>query len=122
MSWTKNESVVWEEMDGVTLLIDTKSGTRWTLSATASSAWNLCDGKRTLAEMANALHESRESIAAFCEQFETLGLLQCAGAEARTLSAHSAQFSIGKLRANYFGKGFGGPRRRPSPRGNSGPG
>ena len=63
MSWIKNDNVVWEELDSGALLIDPKSGARWTLSAAASAAWQHCDGTRTLAEMATVLHQSRANLA-----------------------------------------------------------
>ncbi|MEI6234685.1 MAG: PqqD family protein [Planctomycetota bacterium] len=120
MRWTKSENVIWEELDGGALLIDTKSGSRWTLSAAAAATWKLCDGKRTLGEMAEVLCQKRAIIAEFCAQFEVLGLLKgqdvvCA-APIVFSSANSSPFS-------FQSAGIGSsPRRRPSPRGNSGPG
>jgi len=104
-------------------LIDTKSGTRWTLSATASAAWRLCDGQRTLAEMSDILRQSRENIKEFCQQFEALGLLR-ANTYMRLALIESVSYRTSSPNPFSFqSAGLGnGPRRRPSPRGNSGPG
>jgi len=118
MRWTKNENVIWEELDGGALLIDTKSGTRWTLSAAAAAAWKLCDGQRTLAEMTRLLRQRQGDIADFCRQFGALGLLKTQSV-VRTAAFRSADSSP----LSFQSAGIGlGPRRRPSPRGNSGPG
>ncbi|MEI6234690.1 MAG: PqqD family protein [Planctomycetota bacterium] len=120
MRWIRNENVIWEELDNGALLIDAKNGSRWTLSATAATAWKLCDGKRTLDEMARVLRQKRESIAEFCRQFEALGLLQIRNAH---ILAAVAFRTTAQSPFSYQSAGLGsGPRRRPSPRGNSGPG
>ena len=120
MRWTKNEQIIWEELDGVALLIDTTSGSRWTLSAAATAAWKLCDGKQTLTDMARTLRQHRSSIVDFCQQFEALGLLHRQGA----LTTGSVVFkSAGQSPFSFQFASLGaGPRRRPSPRGNSSPG
>jgi len=120
MHWTKQEHVIWEELNGSALLIDTKCGTRWTLSAAATAAWKLCDGKRTLTDMSRSLRQHRAAIIDFCQQFETLGLLQRQGTLNQALVAYQSTnpspfcFQSASLGA--------GSRRRPSPRGNSSPG
>ncbi|MEI6235991.1 MAG: PqqD family protein [Planctomycetota bacterium] len=120
MRWEKNVDVMWEELDGQALLIDTRNGVRWTLNTAATAAWKLCDGTRTLAGMARLLRYKREHLAHFCQQFEVLGMLQRHGSlnlgPAALYSPTSSPFSFQSI-------GVGAPsRRRPSPRGNSGPG
>jgi len=120
MCWTRSENVVWEELDGCALLVDVKSGARWRLNAAASRAWKLCDGTRTLSEISKALRQSHASLADLCYQFTALGLLRVeaipAGAMTMARSTENSPFSFQAL-------GLGaGSRRRPSPRGNSGPG
>ena len=127
----RSNDVVWEELEGQALLVHTRTGERWTLNAAALVLWKLCDGTRTVESLAKALaaitrwnlKECREELEHFAQSLSGTGLLQCAGAEGNTLLAQPAQFSVGgMLRANYQGKSLGAPRRRPSPRGNSGPG
>ncbi|MEI6231472.1 MAG: PqqD family protein [Planctomycetota bacterium] len=120
MRWTKSENVVWEELDGGALLIDTKSGTRWTLSTAAAAAWKLCDGTHSIAEMTRLLRQRQGNITDFCRQFESLGLLKNRGAHSPAIVGFR---STAQSPFNYQSAGLGsGPRRRPSPRGNSVPG
>lgn len=119
MRWIKNENVIWEELNGGTLLVDTKNGSRWTLKSTAAAAWKLCDGTLTLGELSCLLRQKREDIAAICHEFESMGLMRrenaACSAPVFRLSASSP------LILQAAGVGVGA-RRRPSPRGNSGPG
>lgn len=127
----RSNEVVWEELDGQALLVHSRTGERWTLNAAALALWKLCDGTRTVELLDKALAEvTRRSLTECREELERLtqsltgtGLLQCSGAEGSRLTVQPAQFSVGGiLRATYQGNGLGAPRRRPSPRGNSGPG
>ena len=123
MSWTKNDNVMWEEFDGGALLVDTTNGSRWTLSATAAAAWKLCDGKRTINEMATVLRQSKASIVDFCQQFETLGLLHGNPAMCLAQDTNSSFRSSAQTPFSFQSAGLGAvSRRRPSPRGNSSPG
>ncbi len=111
---TRSNNVVWEELGSETLLVNPTSGARWLLNAAASAVWKLCDGTRSVAELAASLTMSRAEITQHCGIFEQNGLLQMAGA-----SAHEAHMSGGPgMRVMSLGTGG---RKRPNPRGISGP-
>jgi len=127
----RSSEIVWQELDGQALLVHARTGARWTLNAAALAVWKLCDGSRTVESLAKALAastrrslgECREELDRFAQALSGTGLLQPMGSHAATLPAPPMLFNIGTtLQANYQGKNLGGPRRRPSPRGNSGPG
>lgn len=76
MNWTRAKNVVREEFfEGGALLVNPATGARWTLNATATALWKLCDGQNGTAELATMLKRSREEVAHFCAQFGQLGLL-----------------------------------------------
>jgi hypothetical protein len=123
--WIRAHGVVWEELDGAALLVSPDSGACWSLNATAAALWKLCDGSRSPRELAAALgksaREARVEIADFCQTFAKLGLLQPANAPV-LVSKNVVMRGVEDAPAfRVLGLGQG-PRRRPSPRGNSGPG
>ena len=123
--WIRNTDVVCEELDGHALLVHSATGARWTLNATALSLWKLCDGTRTMQALANALNISarRDELERFTRALCGSGMLLGSGMADELASVPTAHFSVGSmLHADYLGKNLGGPRLRPSPRGNSGPG
>ena len=126
------DDVVWEEFDGQALLIQPRTGARWTLNASAVQIWKLCDGESSVAELARgfarggsrAMDHVQREVAEFCDAMTAHGLLQpCATAAAKgaalTLTARCALETSPAFRLIGLGSG---PRRRPSPRGNRGPG
>src|SRR5438067_618697 len=82
-NWKRAKEVVWEELDGEALLVNPKSGASWSLNATASMIWKLCDGTRGLGELASSLakasgrsaSQARREVAEFCERIAATGLL-----------------------------------------------
>ncbi|MEI6235904.1 MAG: PqqD family protein [Planctomycetota bacterium] len=123
--------VVWEEMGGQGLLVDSATGAQWRLNAAALAVWNWCDGTHSVHAMSSRLADltgrcvtdCRYELRRFVELFSGAGLLECAGASGVGIAPQTVHFSAGSLlSASFLGKGLGGPRRRPSPRGNSGPG
>src|ERR1017187_6936966 len=129
--WTKAKNVIWEELDGGTLLIDATTGARWTLNATAAALWSWCDGRSTLNDLASrlarssrrTLREARSEVRAFCAQFSEKKLLALASASTRAPSHATLAFSTLNAPASFTALGLGhGPRSRPGPRGNSSPG
>jgi hypothetical protein len=123
--WIRAREIVWEELDGAALLVHSDNGACWSLNATAAALWKLCDGSRSPRELAAALGSSashaRTEIAEFCQTFATLGLLQ--PATAPVLSANYIVMRGSDDAPAFRELNLGhGPRRRPSPRGNSGPG
>lgn len=70
------------------VLIDEATGNRYTLNATAAQAWELCDGQRTLDDIADALldcyeatpEEVWESLDAFVAQLREMHMLEQRGA------------------------------------------
>ena len=122
----RSNEVVWEVIGEQAVLVNSRTGERWTLNAVALAFWKLCDGTRTVESVAKVLATTtRQSLAElqhFAQALTGTGLLLADGATENTWSAQPAHFSVGALRATYQGKSLGGPHRRPSPRGNSGPG
>jgi|GEM_PF-599468 len=133
IKWVRSNEVVWEEMNGEAVLVSPSTGARWSLNATASRVWTFCDGQFGVTEIATALaaasgrnlRETKRELTAFCAEFVALGLLQPA-VETRVAGASvsGAAFMSGlSTPPSFRSMGLGsGPRRRPSPRGNSGPG
>jgi len=131
--WVRSDDIVWEELHGEALLVSPATGRSWSLNAAAALIWKLCDG-RGLSEMARAfatasgcsLRQSRRDILEFCTRVAEQGLLNAvdSGRSQPALSLPEAAFLSG-LTAPPMLRPLGlvsGPRRRPSPRGNSGPG
>jgi hypothetical protein len=124
--WIRSNDVVWEELDGEALLVSPSAGRRWTLNATATGIWKLCDGHLDLSGLAQRFSKvSRHEIAEFCALFGELGLLRESGASLPIqLTTGGTAFMSNQQTPPMFREvSLGsGPRRRPSPRGNSGPG
>ena len=126
--WVRSADVAWEELGREALLVSAETGARWSLNAAATRVWKACDGTLGLSELARASGLAEfEKVAEFCSAFAQMGLLrgssQLALASAGTRGG-GAVFMSG-LESPAFralGVGASGPRRRPSPRGNSGPG
>ena len=93
-NWKKANEVVCEELGAGALLVDAKTGQRWMLNAAATALWKL--------------NGAAHSIGEFCAQLN-------AGTTCR-LASSGAVPTMTELQVGA------GPRRRPSPRGNSGPG
>jgi hypothetical protein len=51
-------NAAWREVDGETILLDTKGRVMRGLNATGGAAWGLADGKRSVAEIARAVAKS----------------------------------------------------------------
>lgn len=130
--WMRSASVVWEVLDGEGILVDASTGLRWALNASAVRIWSQCDGQRSRYEIARAfaagaghvVRDARRQAAEFCESLAKSGLLVSSGGNAAA--------SFGNCRVDRFASGAApiarplglgaNSRRRPSPRGNSGPG
>jgi coenzyme PQQ synthesis protein D (PqqD) len=128
--WTKAKNVIWEELDGGALLIDARTGERWSLNATAAALWSWCDGHSSLGDLATrlsqssrrTLREARAEVRAFCEWFAKENLLALANGSTSTLPG-ATHFSALNAPVSFNALGLGhGPRTRPGPRGNSSPG
>ena len=129
--WTKATNVIWEELDGGALLIDARTGARWSLNATAAALWNWCDGRSSLDDLAarlaqssrRTLCEARSEVRAFCTQFSERKLLAPASGMPTTFPNATLALSTLNAPASFTVRGLGhGPRTRPGPRGNSSPG
>jgi len=113
--WIRSTEVVWEELDGQALLVHTATGARWMLNAAALALWKLCDG-------ASALHELGE-IGAFCRSLQEQGLVRPVQTNSTgPVQADGTMFLSCEIPVFRPLGLTSGPRRRPSPRGNSGPG
>ena len=112
-NWTRATEIAWQELGDSTVLVHTRTGARWTLNAAASAIWRLCDGQ-TLSAM-------RGEIADFCGLCSAHGLLRPALAGAKPGSMTNVTAFSAPPQLKYLGL-TAGSRRRPSPRGNSGPG
>jgi hypothetical protein len=94
--------------------------------------WAWCDGRSTLNELAQklarqsrrTLREARAEVRAFCAGIAAQNLLTPATMSTTNALPHAAlNFSALNAPASFNTLGLGhGPRLRPSPRGNSGPG
>jgi len=115
--WVRSTGVVWEELDGETVVVNPATGARWSLDAAATRIWKTCDGALGLRELAHDVAALSE-ITALCNALGRIGLLTQGGATEGTVCMSG--LSVPGVRA--LGVGASGPRRRPSPRGNSGPG
>lgn len=56
----RNESVVWRKLDGKAVIIGADAQSVYTLNKTATRIWELCDGNKTIDEIA----------ADICEKFD----------------------------------------------------
>ncbi len=123
-TWMRSNTIIWEEMDGGALLVSPSTGMRWSLNAAAARIWQLCDGARTFDDLARLVGVSRQHVADFCSAFGELGLLLPNMAlTPAPISSGTAAFMSGLTPPAFRPMNLGtGPRRRPSPRGNSGPG
>ena len=130
--WTRNTEVIWEELNGEALVVSPTTGQRWSFNATAAGIWKMCDGCTSLLRLSKAfaqasgrgLAQSREEIREFCAALSNAGLLCPAGNQSVQATNPNVIFMSGLETPPMFrplGAG-GGSRRRPSPRGNSGPG
>jgi hypothetical protein len=106
--WKRSEEVIWEAVDGETVLVEPRTGRTWLLNAAAARIWRACDG----------LTRFNQEGAAFCRQLALRGLLSPSAplSGAGTAVCFSG---VPAIRPHGFGTG---PRHRPSPRGLSGPG
>ena len=127
-NWKRSDELVWEALGEETLVVSPRSGASWSLKATASALWKLCDGSRSADELSRALAKAsgrslralRAEIASSCATLAGAGLLRTAPADGTALVARTADSNPSAI---FRPLGLAsGPRRRPSPRGNSGPG
>jgi len=125
MSYIRSKEVVWERIDGGALLTRPSSDRAWRLDSLAATVWSLCGGKggfeRAVKAVLRATGMDRASAQATCErlcsQLAARGLMQCAGTPVAIAARSGVDFArFTEIRLH----GKGG--RRPTPRGNSGPG
>lgn len=124
----RSEDIVWETLEEQTLAVRAVSGESWTLNESASRVWKLCDGTRELCDIiraysnasADGMRHARAEVFGIYQRMIELGLLQGAPAVAGGIS-HVARMSSELDSIKPLGL-IAGSRRRPTPRGNSGPG
>jgi len=119
--WIRSTDVIWEELDGQALLVHSKTGARWSLNTGALAVWKCCDGSSTLGSLATNFGQSKREIAEFCRTLAEVGLLSSGEASLAGMSGTASRSSSSPFGLRSLGL-TAGPRRRPSPRGNSGPG
>lgn len=128
--WIKADGLVCEEMGTGALVVNPRSRMSWILDPVAAHIWKHCDGSAGIRELAQAfarrggreLATIERELSEFCCGLTQSGLIELTPNSGATVSAiacfggdYSTPFmSIRSLGANA--------RRRPSPRGNSGPG
>ncbi len=118
MNLMRAQHVVWEELAGGALLVNRITGARWSLNATAAAVWELCDGSASPSEIAPRLARPCEEVLGFCRQFVRMGLLTSVISQGGGATFQMAMTGAPSFKAQGLGSG---PRRRPSPRGVSGP-
>jgi hypothetical protein len=127
----RENGVVWEELDGEALVVNPATKSSWLLNPTATLIWRHCTGAHGLTELARALARTtgaearkveREAVA-FCRRLQQAGLLRSSEAAAYG-TAPMAFAGLNSYSApDMLSRGLtAGSRRRPTPRGNSGPG
>lgn len=118
----RSDDVIWTDLADGALLVKPGAAS-CSLNSTAAAVWKLCDGRRSVSELARMIARPPKEISEFCRRILQLGLL-------RADSCHSlAHESIAPALTTTFltGPNFkshnlgAGPRRRPTPRGISGP-
>lgn len=122
MNYIRSKEVVWERIDGGTLLTRPSSDRAWRLDALASSVWSLCGGKGGFERAVKAVLRAtgsdavraRELCERLCSELVARGLMQ--GTLVPVYAARSGMPNITEIKLTAGG------RKRPSPRGNSGPG
>ncbi len=131
IQWTRSKDIIWEELNGEALLIDTASESAWVLNATATHLWKHCEKfgveclVEELARVGNRqLEQVREEVRTFLEAMQARCWFKSqpvayvlAGVSGEM--AFSANYTVPACRPSGL---IGGVRKRPSPRGNSGPG
>ena len=124
----RHEDVIWEELDGEALLVNPETKSSWRLNSTATLIWRHCTGAHGIMELARAiarktgaeLRRVEREVAAFCGELQQKGLLQTG---AGLGSAPMAFSGLGSYTTpSMLSRSLAGGRRRPTPRGNSGPG
>ena len=128
--WTRATGIVWEELEGGALLVNAKTGARWSLNATAAALWAWCDGCTSLNDLAvrlsqssrRTLRQARAEVRSFYALLAAQNLLAVTNSHT-SLPHQNIFFSALNAPANLHSLGLGhGPRTRPGPRGNSSPG
>ena len=124
MKYIRSKDVVWERIDGGALLTRPSSDRAWRLDALASTIWSLCGGKGGFERAVKAVLRAtgcdavraREICERLCADLAARGLMQPCGVLAPVSMARSGFANLTEIKLTAGG------RRRPTPRGNSGPG
>ena len=120
-NWKRSDEAVWEELGSDMVVVSPRSGCRYWLNATAAAIWKMCDGSRSAREVAQMLSRTRAEIVACCEALQGAGLLSLAsGGKSQTVVQFAGLPNVAPEFRVMGLTGRGG--RRPTPRGNSGPG
>lgn len=117
----RSSAVVWEELGAEVLLFIPTSGVSWMLNSAAAAVWKLCDGTRSEAELSSKLAASHAETAEFCRMFRKQGLLQMSGVGTTSAAAFGGQMNRDNMTGMSVRNLGSGGRKRPSPRGISGP-
>jgi hypothetical protein len=81
----RRTGVTFQELpDGSAVVVDEATGSSYALNATAAQVWQLCDGRRTLDDIADALldryeatpEQVAESVASFVAHLRELSVLE----------------------------------------------
>ncbi|HLX64541.1 MAG TPA: PqqD family protein [Planctomycetota bacterium] len=130
MRCLKTKHVVWEELDGQTLLIDSRDDSAWLLNESAAQIWMRCEAEsveQIARQLARATRERlaqiEEDVCGFIDALRARGWVRRAQTAGEGMAAEELAFesNYSAPRLKLFSLASG-PRRRPSPRGNSGPG
>lgn len=129
--YTRSGEVIWEELDGEALLIDTENQSAWVLNASATHVWKHCDTcsveslVETLSRAGNVqIERVRKEVRAYIDALQSrrwliTGATGGARMPAPCDTAFSGYYEIPTMQPKCLGSNG---RRRASPRGNSGPG
>ncbi|MEI6231935.1 MAG: PqqD family protein [Planctomycetota bacterium] len=128
--WIKADGLVWEELGTEALVVNPRSRMSWILNPVAAHIWKHCEGAVGIRDLARvfALRGGAElatierELSEFFQGLAQSGLVEAAssmGTPVSTIACFGGNYSTPLMSARALGANA---RRRPSPRGNSGPG
>ena len=128
--WIKADGVVWEEIGTGALVVHPGNRMSWILNPVAAHLWKHCEGAVGIRDMARAFARRggaevatiERELSEFFQGLAQSGLVDATspmGAPVSTIACFGGDYATPLMNVRSVGINS---RRRPSPRGNSGPG